>query len=111
MSETPYLNSSFKILWWDTTIATKNPTDPPRSDKTHKAFSGIRHIFCSIFIYQHENKDQNIDYEQPNDKNNFHACPFKSVLTALPLGFLEREGKILRLILKSIPLQRLILGF
>ncbi|OLR46182.1 hypothetical protein BIZ46_02235 [Helicobacter pylori] len=111
MNETPYLNLSFKILWWDTTIATKNPTDPPRSDKTHKAFSGIRHIFCSIFIHQHEDKNQNIDYEQPNDKNKFHVCPFKSVLTTLPLGFLEREGKILRLILKSIPLQRLILGF
>lgn len=73
MNETPYLNLSFKILWWDTTIATKNPTDPPRSDKTHKAFSGIRHIFCSIFIHQHEDKNQNIDYEQPNDKNKFHA--------------------------------------
>lgn len=93
MSKTPYLNSSFKILWWDTTIATKNPTDPPRSDKTHKAFSGIRHIFCSIFIHQHENKNQNIDYEQPNDRSKFHAYPFKSVLTTqtLPLGFLERE--------------------
>ncbi len=43
-----------------------------------------------------------------------NSMPFKSVLTALPLGFLERErereGKILRLILKSIPLQKLILG-
>ncbi len=93
MSETPYLNLGFKILWWDTTIATKNPTDPPRSDKTHKAFLRIRHIFCSIFIHQHENKNQNIDYEQPNDRSKFHAHPFKSVLTAqtLPLGFLERE--------------------
>lgn len=39
-----------------------------------------------------------------------NPMPFKSVLTALPLGFLERKGKILRLILKSIPLQKLILG-
>ncbi|GAA9998546.1 hypothetical protein VN1070_04180 [Helicobacter pylori] len=111
MNETPYLNSSFKILWWDTTIATKNPTDPPRSDKTHKAFSGIRHIFCSIFIHQHEDKDQNIDYEQPNDKNKFHAFQerFNSPTTWL-FREREREGKILRLILKSIPLQKLILG-
>ncbi len=95
MSETPYLNLGFKILWRDTTIATKNPTDPPRSDKTHKAFLRIRHIFCSIFIHQHENKNQNIDYEQPNDRSKFHAYPFKSVLTTqtLPLGFLERERK------------------
>lgn len=113
MSETPYLNSSFKILWWDTTIATKNPTDPPRSDKTHKAFSGIRHIFCSIFIHQHENKNQNIDYEQPNDRNKFHAFQerFNSPTTWLfREREREREGKILRLILKPIPLQKLILG-
>ncbi|BAW51318.1 hypothetical protein HPF28_0368 [Helicobacter pylori] len=113
MSETLYLNLSFKILWWDTTIATKNPTDPPRSDKTHKAFSGIRHIFCSIFIHQHEDKDQNIDYEQPNDRNKFHAFQerFNSPTTWLfREREREREGKILRLILKSIPLQKLILG-
>ncbi|GAA7242679.1 hypothetical protein Kyoto90A_01120 [Helicobacter pylori] len=93
MSKTPYLNLSFKILWWDTTIATKNPTDPPRSDKTHKAFSGIHHIFCSAEFLSTSMriKDQNIDYEQPNDKNKFHAYPFKSVLTALPFGFRERK--------------------
>ncbi|GAA6950432.1 hypothetical protein VN0387_02630 [Helicobacter pylori] len=69
-------------------------------------------MLSRIFIYQHENKDQNIDYEQPNDKNKFHAFQerFNSPITWL-FREREREGKILRLILKSIPLQKLILGF
>ncbi|EJB63726.1 hypothetical protein HPHPH43_1163 [Helicobacter pylori Hp H-43] len=50
-------------------------------------------MISRIFIHQHENKNQNIDYEQPNDRSKFHAYPFKSVLTTqtLLLGFLERE--------------------
>ncbi|GAA7707175.1 hypothetical protein JP0157_04980 [Helicobacter pylori] len=114
MNETPYLNSSFKILWWDTTIATKNPTDPPRSDKTHKAFSGIRHIFCSAEFLSTSMRIKIRILTMSNQTIETNSMPFKSVLTALPLGFLERErereSKILRLILKSIPLQKLILG-
>ncbi|TPH74072.1 hypothetical protein FIM60_00590 [Helicobacter pylori] len=66
-------------------------------------------MLSRIFIHQHENKNQNIDYEQPNDRNKFHAFQerFNSPTTWL---FRERKGKILRLILKSIPLQKLILG-
>ncbi|WRC43851.1 hypothetical protein E5L25_01830 [Helicobacter pylori] len=30
-------------------------------------------MLSRIFIHQHEDKNQNIDYEQPNDKNKFHA--------------------------------------
>ncbi|GAA7613669.1 hypothetical protein HpJP0108_02460 [Helicobacter pylori] len=112
MSETPYLNLSFKILWWDTTIAAKNPTDPPRIDKTHKAFSGIRHIFCSAEFLSTSMRIKIKILTMSNQTIETNSMPFKSVLTALPLGFLEREreGKILRLILKSIPLQKLILG-
>ncbi|WP_126131358.1 hypothetical protein [Helicobacter pylori] len=70
-------------------------------------------MLSRIFIHQHENKNQNIDYEQPNDRNKFHAFQerFNSPTTWLfREREREREGKILRLILKSIPLQKLILG-
>ncbi|WP_212866347.1 hypothetical protein [Helicobacter pylori] len=70
-------------------------------------------MLSRIFIHQHEDKDQNIDYKQPNDKNKFHAFQerFNSPTTWLfREREREREGKILRLILKSIPLQKLILG-
>ncbi len=91
MNETPYLNLSFKILWWDTTIATKNPTDPPRSDKTHKAFSGIRHIFCSAEFLSTSMRIKIKILTMSNQTIETNSMPFKSVLTALPLGFLERR--------------------
>ncbi len=91
MSETPYLNLSFKILWRDTTIASKNPTDPPRSDKTHKAFSGIRHIFCSAEFLSTSMRIKIKILTMSNQTIKTNSMSFKSVLTALPLGFLERE--------------------
>ncbi|WP_195154814.1 hypothetical protein [Helicobacter pylori] len=49
-------------------------------------------MLSRIFIHQHEDKDQNIDYKQPNDKNKFHAFQerFNSPTTWL---FRERERR------------------